>query len=157
MGGVEGSTRGEEVPELDGPIVGNVEDELRATGDVGDDVDTEAEDSVSEGTCGATPTAGRNAKTSEFRDGTTSERRCERPPGENAMRGPNDEARGVGSSSKLSHSLFATDCETSVSSRDVRVWFEASEVGSTMLRLLLARTLVADSLPKIACNKTGAT
>ena len=62
LGGVEGGTRGEEVPESDGLIVGNVGDEPRATGDVGDDVEhRENEDSVSEGACGATPTAGRNA------------------------------------------------------------------------------------------------
>jgi hypothetical protein len=127
LGGVEEGARGEEVPESDG----NVGDEPRATGDVGDDVEhTETEDSVSEGACGATPTAGRNARTSTFHDGTTSERRCGRPlcatngsslvAGDNVARGPNVEARGVGSSSKLSDSLLATECEASVPSKDTR-------------------------------------
>lgn len=130
VGGVEGSTRGEGIPEPDGVVIGNGGDEPCVTGDVGDDVEhTETEDSVSEGMYGAAPTAGRSAKTSTFRDGTTSDKRSERrlwasagsfrTSGGNAARGPNVEARGVGSSSKLPGSLLATECEASVPSKDV--------------------------------------
>lgn len=128
LGGGEGGIRGEEVPEPDGFIVGHVGNEPRATGDVGDDVEhKEIEDPVSEGACGATPTAGRNARISTFRDGTTSERRCGRSlcatngsSCGNVARGPNVEARGVGSSSKLPGSVSATECEASVPSKDTR-------------------------------------
>lgn len=126
LGGVEGSTRGE-VSGLDRPIVGNVGDEPRATVDVGDEVHIETVDSVSEGTYGVAPTAGHSAKASIFRNGTTSDRRCERPlctcngvSGASAVCGPNDDTRGVGSSSAVSGSLFAKECEVSVPSRDVR-------------------------------------
>ena len=131
FGGVRGHTRGEEVSETDDLVEGNVGDEPRATGDVGDDVEhAETEDSVSEGTWGVTPTAGRNARTFTFRDGTTSDRCCERPlwvrigsfrvsARGNAARGPNVEARGVGSSSELPRSLLPTERVASVPSKDV--------------------------------------
>lgn len=164
--GVVERTRGEDVPELDGSRIGNVGDEFRATGDVGGDVQSETQDSVSEGAWGATPTAGRNASTSAFREGTTSARCCEclRPSNGSsrmlatgrATHGANDSARGVGSSSKLSDSLCATECEASVPSKDDRACCEISEVGSTVLRLLLTRTLVADSLPKTAGSESAA-
>lgn len=128
VGGV-GGIRGRQVSEPPDIIVGDVGNEPSTTGDVGDDVETrETEDSVSEGACGATPTAGRNVRIPTLRDGTTSDRRCRRPlcacngPFWISARGsgarePNVEARGVGSSSKLS----ASECEASVSSKDGRV------------------------------------
>ena len=153
LGGVDGGTRCDEAPGLDGRIGEDVGDGCCATGDTGgdaSDVQTETEDSVSEGACGATPA---------FCDGTTSKRRCGRPLCasndsfrmsilESATCGPNDTARGVGSSSKLPRSLFTIDNEPAVPSKDDRVWFD---VGSAMLRLLL----VATPLPKIACNEAA--
>ena len=155
VGGVEGGTRSGKVSEPAGIIVGDVGDEPCATGDIGGEVEQrETEDSVSEGACGATPTAGRNVRTPTLRDcGTTSDRRCGRPlcacngpiwisARGNGARGPKVEARGVGSSSKLSDS----ECEASVPSKDGRI---IPEPGSTVLQLLLARMLV---VPKIASN-----
>ena len=129
LGGVEECTRCREASESDGLVVGDVGDEARAIEDLRDDVEhTETEHSVSDGACGVAPTAGRNARISTFRDGTTSDKCCGRPfcasTGSSWMgkvvRGPNVSARGVGSSSTLSRSLLPTDCEASVPSKDVR-------------------------------------
>ena len=126
FGGVRGTDG--EGSDSDGFIDGNVGDEPRATGEVGDDVEHMEVGDSSEGACGATPTAGRNARISilGFRDGTTTDRCCGRPlcssgtaAEGNVAREPNVEARGVGSSSKFSGSVVVTEGGVSVPSKDV--------------------------------------